>query len=196
MSDPFETLSLPARPWLNSSDLQARFHALASQTHPDANTSSEQKSAATNFSEINEAHRALSNPVSRLEHLLNREAPDELEALQKADLSLDLSELFMKVATLLREANTFHQQQSLSLSPVSRAVIRAEHLSLKHDLDRTLKRVDDLWHQCEQQIQAADSVWDRRTPGILRQLATVLREMKFLQRWRVQLREARFQMTD
>ena len=223
MSDPFDTFSLQPRPWLDPAELQSRFHALAAKHHPDAahaNTNEPfqkdlqlnssngddattvlatdahpDKGAELHFLEINEAHKTLKDPVTRLHHLLTKVAPSELEVQKSGSVSVDMSERFLQVATILRETAAFREQQSLSLSPVTRAVLRAEHLSLRRDLDRTLARMDELWNQCEHQIQAADAVWERRTPGILRQLATIQREMSYLQKWRVQLREARLLMS-
>ncbi|MEI6712541.1 MAG: hypothetical protein WCO60_02235 [Verrucomicrobiota bacterium] len=207
MSDPFDTFSIPARPWIDLSDLQSRFHALAAQHHPDTLEASKTGGAATasssdtavlkeaDFSEINEAHQLLKDPVTRLQLLLAREAPAELEALKHGEISMDMSEHFLHVATILREVSAFQHQYSSARSPLARAVLRAEHLSLRHDLDRALAKMDELWHQCESLIKGADSVWERRNPSILRQLATVQREMTFLQKWRTQLREARLTMS-
>ncbi len=193
MADPFETLSLPARPWIERSTLQSRFHELAAQKHPDSSSDPESQTA---FQALNEAHQILKNPVSRLRSLLEKEAPEQLQAAQNAGISLDLSDRFLTVATILRQVVAFCDQQTAARSPLAKALLRSEHLALRSDVERTLGQLDELWHQCEAQIQAADSVWERRTPGILNQLATLQHEMNFLQRWRLQLREARLRMSD
>lgn len=201
MPDPFATFSLSPRPWLDTADLQARFHALAAKHHPDTlkgNSQTDDRTVTGDnaFQAINEAHRTLQDPVTRLQHLLYHEAPEELDALRNVNVSMDMSDHFMEVATILREVQAFTEQQTHSRSPLARAVLKAEYMTLRRDLDRALARMDELWRQCEHQIQAADTVWDRRNPGILRQLATVQREMAFLQKWRTQLREARLQMNE
>ncbi|MEK0445250.1 MAG: DnaJ domain [Verrucomicrobiota bacterium] len=193
MADPFETLSLPARPWIERSALQSRFHELAAQKHPDSSSHPESQAA---FQALNEAHQILKNPVSRLRCLLEKEAPDQLQAAQSGGISPELSDRFLSVATLLRQVSAFCDQQTAARSPLAKAVLRSEHLALRSDVERALAQVNELWHRAETQIQAADSVWDRRTPGILSQLATLQHEMTFLQRWRLQLREARLRMSD
>ncbi len=195
MPDPFDTLSLPARPWIDQAALHNRFRELASQRHPDSDISQSQEAANSAFCELNDAHRAIQDPVTRLHSLLAKEAPAELESAQRGQISLDLTDHFMNVATILRGVSAFCAQESMARSPMTRAVLRAEHNALRTDVERTLARIDELWHQCEAQLQAADAVWDRRTPGILHQLATIQHEMSILQRWRVQLREARLRLT-
>ncbi|MEY2600432.1 MAG: DnaJ domain [Verrucomicrobiota bacterium] len=215
MANPFQTFDLPARPWVDLQRLQERFLALASQCHPDALPSTQgspspslpdsppaphgtpaQAHGEAAFRELNEAHRTLQNPVTRIRSILEQEAPEQLAAAQQEGISLDLSDHFMDVATLLREAEAFCSQLASTHSPLSKAILRSEALALRSDLERTLARLDELWRQCEAQLQAADAVWERRTPAILKQLATVQKEMSFLQRWRVQLREARIRMSD
>lgn len=203
MDDPFQTLSLPARPWIESSQLQSHFHSLALSTHPDAQPLANESTPSTNatdqkttssFTQLNEARQALENPVTRLQHLLEKEAPGEVEALKRLQTPLEISQYFLEVATLLREVSAFCEQRSASKSALQRAILHSENSALRADVDRTLARLDALWSQCELQLRAADAVWERRTPQMLHQLVTIQREMTFLQRWRSQLREARLQL--
>jgi hypothetical protein len=156
--------------------------------------------SALTFSELNAAKRLLSDPVQRLRHLLELQAPEWLESMhlghpmQLMARSPEMEEQFMVVATLLREVSAFRSQQSASISALQRAVLKAEHATFRRDVERTLSRLDQHWERCESQIRALDCVWERRTPEMLRELAFLQREMSFLQKWRAQLREARLQL--
>jgi hypothetical protein len=72
--------------------------------------------------------------------------------------------------------------------------LQSDRLSLGHDLENLSKKVEHHWQRCEAQIRAADTIWERRTPELLESLGTVRREMVFLPRGPVQLRESRVRL--
>jgi curved DNA-binding protein CbpA len=187
----FEVFGLPIRPWLEGETLQARFVELASRWHPDTNPDPE---AAARFQGLVAAHLCLRDPVKRLEIVLQLEEAAHTGAQTGAQITEELTDLFLNIATLNRQLQAFHAQQPAAPSPLSRALLQSDRLSLAHDLEQLSRKVEHHWERCENQIHAADTIWERRTPELLRSLAKVLREMVFLQRWRVQLREARVRL--
>ena len=154
----------------------------------------EDSAVVIDFSELNAAKRMLEDPVQRLKHLLELEAPELMGSMHPVARSPEIEEQFMVVATLLREIAAFCSQQSASISALQKAVLKAENSTFRRDVERALSRLDHEWKRCESQIQALDCVWERRTPEMLRELALIQREMTFLQKWRAQLREARVQL--
>src|SRR5215216_5802008 len=71
--DFFSFLGLPRRLVIDASDLERRFRELSRKFHPDYfyNASSTERLASLERSSyLNDAYRALKNPVSRIEHLL------------------------------------------------------------------------------------------------------------------------------
>ncbi|MCX5661726.1 MAG: hypothetical protein NTW19_18765 [Planctomycetota bacterium] len=71
-SDPFALLGLPRRFDLDLAELQRRFIQASSANHPDRFTDPlDQADAADRSAAINEAHRALLDPQSRAEALLD-----------------------------------------------------------------------------------------------------------------------------
>jgi curved DNA-binding protein CbpA len=191
LPDAFEALGLPVRPWVERETLHSQFVALAAQWHPDTNPDPE---AGARFQALVGAHLLLGDPVKRLECVLRLERPS-LEAPQPAaQLTAELTDLFLSIATFNRQLQAFHAQQPATQSPLSRALLQSDRLSLGHDLEQLRKTVEHHWQRCETQIRAADTIWERRTPELLDSLGKVLREMVFLQRWRVQLRESRVRL--
>jgi hypothetical protein len=187
----FEALGLPVRPWVEREALQSQFVALAAQWHPDTNPDPE---AGARFQALVGAHLLLGDPVKRLECVLRLERPSLEAAQPAAQLTAELTDLFLSIATFNRQLQALHAQQPATQSPLSRALLQSDRLSLGHDLEHLNKKVEHHWQRCEAQIRAADTIWERRTPELLDSLGKVLREMVFLQRWRVQLRESRLRL--
>ena len=187
----FETLGLPVRPWIERETLHSRFVELAAQWHPDTNSD---PAAGTRFQELVGAHLLLRDPVKRLECVLQLECPDRAGAQSGTQITDELTDLFLSIATFNRQLQAFHAQQPATQSPLSRAVLQSDRLALGHDLEQLSQKVEHHWQRCEAQIHAADTIWERRTPELLDSLGKVLREMVFLQRWRVQLRESRVRL--
>lgn len=190
-TNPFEVLGLPVRPWLERETLQASFVELAARWHPDTNPDPE---AASRFQALVAAHLWLRDPVKRLESVLQLEDSNRGGAQNGAQITEELTDLFLRIATLNRQLQAFHAQQPAAPSPLSRALLQSDRLSLTQDLEQLSHTVEQHWQRCENQIHAADTVWERRTPTLLDALGKVLREMVFLQRWRVQLRESRVRL--
>ena len=187
----FAALGLPVRPWIERETLQSRFVALAAQWHPDTNSNPE---AGARFQELVGAHLLLRDPVKRLECVLQLECPGRATAPPGAQLTDELTDLFLSIATFNRQLQAFHAQQPATQSPLSRALLQSDRLALGHDLEQLSQKVEHHWQRCEAQIHAADTIWERRTPELLDSLGKVLRDMVFLQRWRVQLRESRVRL--
>jgi hypothetical protein len=188
----FEALGLPVRPWIEGQTLQSRFVELAAQWHPDTNPDPE---AASRFQTLVGAHLLLRDPVKRLECVLQLQCPGRTVGHAGTQLTEELTDLFLSIATFNRQLQAFHAQQPATQSPLSRALLQSDRLALGHDLEQLSRKVEHHWQRCDAQIHAADTIWERRTPALLDSLGKVLRDMAFLQRWRVQLRESRVRLS-
>ena len=74
--DYFQFLGVPRRLQLDAADLERRFRELSRQFHPDYfynATAAERRASLERSSYLNDAYRALKNPVTRLEYLLDVE---------------------------------------------------------------------------------------------------------------------------
>ncbi|NBV86223.1 MAG: hypothetical protein EBS01_08190 [Verrucomicrobia bacterium] len=191
VQNPFATFLLPVRPWLPEDTVQSAFLKLALEWHPDTNKTPEAQEV---FQKINAAHQILKDPVRRLETALQLDHPEVLFLANEGAIPSSLPELFMTIATFQREVSTFFAQRSDSPSPLELAVQHGELLALRSDLNRLISNIDHQWLRCENQVRAADLTWERRTGETLRHLASTLREMRYLQKWREQLRETRLKL--
>jgi molecular chaperone HscB len=69
----FELFGLPARFEVDAAALDGAYRALQTEVHPDrfaAGTDSERRAAMQSAARVNEAYRALKDPVARASHLL------------------------------------------------------------------------------------------------------------------------------
>lgn len=92
MIDYFALLGFPRSASLDAAELKHRFHEVAASEHPDV-------SGGSGFAQLNVAYRALSDPKTRLAHLL------ELNGSNAAGISEpppDLVDLFFDVAAAVR----------------------------------------------------------------------------------------------
>ena len=103
-SDYFSIFGLPRKLVLNSADLEARFHQLSWKLHPDnfaGANEAERELSLRRSSQLNDAYRALRDPLSRVEYFLalagmrkegqqKQQAPPELlEEVFELNESLD-----------------------------------------------------------------------------------------------------------
>ncbi len=191
MPNSFAVLQFPSRPWLLPEELQTRFLELAAKWHPDGNSD---PNSTAEFQKITVAHQTLKDPVRRIEAVLELERPGFVASLAKNAIPSSLPELFMEIATLQREINAFCAQHSSTHSPLSLALLKGEVIALRKDLEQLDQKLRLHWERCLNQIQAADSTWERRTTESLTALALVHQEMVYLQRWREQLKESRVRL--
>ena len=191
MTPPFAVLQFSTRPWLSPEELQDRFVSLAAKWHPDGNSD---PNSTAEFQKISSAHQILRDPVRRLEAALEVESPGIVAGVAKNALPASLPDLFMELATLQREVTAFCAQYSSKQSPLGMALLKGELMALQKDLGRLSQKLQLLWERGLSQIQAADSIWERRTPESLNTLALVHQEMVYLQRWQSQLRESRLRL--
>jgi molecular chaperone HscB len=86
MSNYFEVFSLPAKLQIDTAALEKQFYVLSRKLHPDRFASrplGEQEAALAESSQLNDAYRALKDPVLRTQYLLKLEGV-ELEEQSKA----------------------------------------------------------------------------------------------------------------
>lgn len=79
-ADYFQFFGLPRKLWIEMEPLEARFHQLSWKLHPDnfvRASESERELSLERSSQLNDAYRALRDPVSRVEYLL------EIEGMRK-----------------------------------------------------------------------------------------------------------------
>ncbi|HEY3763387.1 MAG TPA: DnaJ domain-containing protein [Verrucomicrobiae bacterium] len=194
MTDYFALLEQPRRPWLDSAAIKQRFLALSAPIHPDKLHSApetDRVTAAKQFSNLNAAHACLSEPKSRLLHLLELETGTPPPNLQQIPNSL--VELFAKVATLCKQADSFLAEKNANTSPLL-AVQFFEHAqewisrldALKNKLGVLRQRLDD-------ELRSLDATWmgsdTAARPKLLPEIERLYRLFSYFNRWNNQVQE-------
>jgi molecular chaperone HscB len=145
-TDYFRMLGLPRKLWIEMGELETRFHQLSWKLHPDNFVRATDYGRA---SQLNDAYRALRDPVARVEYLLELEGVrKEGEKKQQAPPEL-LEEVFELNETLdeLRSARAAHQDVK------ELAALRRQLEEAAHGFEARLKDVDA-------QLMAAAREWD------------------------------------
>jgi molecular chaperone HscB len=147
--DHFSLFGLPRKLWIEMSTLEKKFLELSWKLHPDkfVNASpADQELSLKGSSELNDAYRALRDPVARVEYLLELEGMrKEGEHKQQAPPEL-LEEVFELNESLdeLREAKTSGGDLS----------------SLKHRLESAEKNFQQKLGEVDAQLQKTAQQWD------------------------------------
>ena len=169
--DFFSFLGLPRRLVIDQAHLERRFRDLSRQFHPDYfynASSSERLASLERSSYLNDAYRALRNPMSRIEHLL---AIEGLPSPKSEDGTA-------KVPPALLE-QVFELNEKLDEIRESRES-GGDAAVLRDRLDAARKPIDLKREAHEREVEALCARWDRQlasgTPGEKRETLEALRE--------------------
>ena len=182
MHDAFALFNLPRRPWLDAAELRNEFHRRSAGLHPDAGGD------ADAFAQLNAAHRTLSDPASRLRHLLELEAPEVLA--QSQQIPPALSDRFMRVGAARKSAESFLAKHCAASSPLARALLAGEHAAQTQALDTALGELDAAHADALARLRDLDANWRERIPDITHLHA----ELSYLGKWTAQLRASRLEL--
>ena len=145
----------------------------------------------SNFSQINEAWKILSDPILRIQHLIQNELPKDLTVPSTNAIPKRLAPFFAVVANLLQTISNLREKLQKTQSNITKALLHTQLEESKNSITSTLTQLDELWIQCEGQLQSAQLNWETRTNELWINLTTICSEMAYLQKWRSQLREAK-----
>ncbi len=132
----FELFGLPVRYVVDAAALEAAYRALQTNVHPDrhaAGSEAQKRAAAQASARVNEAYRALRDPVTRAEYLLHLQGADVTDASGRLPVAFLTEQLERREAA--DEAVAAHDDATLA-----RLVrdVRAEAAALQHDVERAL----------------------------------------------------------
>jgi molecular chaperone HscB len=169
--DYFSFLGLPRRLTIDPAQLERRFRDLSRQFHPDYfyNASPAERLASLERSSyLNDAYRAVRNPISRIEHLLAIEGlPPAKSEGENAKVPAELLE---EVFELNEQLDEIREARESGTDPV---VLRDRLESARKPID--LKReeherkVESLSARWDQQVDTGDAAAKRATLEALRE---------------------------
>jgi molecular chaperone HscB len=175
--DYFQFLGVPRRLNLDTQDLERRFRDLSRKFHPDYYynaTPAERLASLERSSYLNDAYRALRNPVSRVEHLL---AIEGLPSAKSEDPSTGQGGTAKVPASLLEEVFSLNEEldeiRELRESGGDPAKLQAR-------LDAARQPIEAKRDAHEHQLRELSDRWDAlpsdAPPALKRQTLEALRE--------------------
>jgi molecular chaperone HscB len=156
--DYFTFLGLPRKLLIDPQDLERRFRELSRKFHPDYfynAASAERLASLERSSYLNDAYRALKNPVSRIEHLL---AIEGLPSVRSEDASTGSGQATARVPpSLLEEVFTLNEE----LDEIrGRREVGEDSEKLLARLAEARKPIDVKRDEHERQLRELSARWD------------------------------------
>ena len=202
VTDYFALLQEPRRPWLDPEKLKEKFLALSAEAHPDrthGSPDSEKQATQDHFTELNAACACLSEPKSRLAHLLELELGSRATPVQS--VPPNLMDLFMEISAILRGADALQAEKNSVSSPLLRAQIFGRSQPVLEQLTAMETRINDWREKLLAELKGLDTEWvssvkkpEERTE-VLQRLEAIRHVFSYLARWGSQMRERNFQLT-
>jgi curved DNA-binding protein CbpA len=199
MTDCFELLQEPRRPWLDADALKARFLELSAATHPDrfhGGTESELAQANTRSAELNVAYNTLKESRDRLFHLLELERGAPSRDIQR--IPAGTMDLFVEIGQTCRDADTFLATTPNSDSPMLKLQRMRQALEWSDRLMALQRQVNTRREALETTLRNLNAAWesappvsspDRMVQLPLESLEEAARAMSYVSRWTSQLQE-------
>lgn len=199
MTDCFELLQEPRRPWLEAEALKARFLELSAAAHPDrvhGGTESERAQANARSAELNAAYNTLRESRDRLFHLLELERGAASRDIQR--IPAGTMDLFVEIGQSCRDADTFLATNPNSESPMLKLQRMRQALEWSDRLMALQRQVNLRREALETTLRGLNAAWesapppsapDRKNHLPLESLEEAARAMSYVSRWTSQLQE-------
>ena len=188
MTDYFARLNFPRTPWLEPSEVQARFLEMSASAHPDRvhNLGAAETAAANQkFAELNEASAVLRDHKERLQHLFTLQTGKKPTAT--GIVQEDLFKLFGPVLELCRNVDKFLDDRARASSPMVQAQMFAEGLEWSDAVSEMQRRIGIMKEGAEEQVKSMSTDWPARKP--MAELAALAYKLAVIARWESQLQE-------
>jgi hypothetical protein len=180
--DHFARLDEPRRPWLDTTELKAKFHALTSQHHPDVAGED-----SPDFAALNVAYNTLRDPRLRLRHLLELEAPQLLSRQIPAPSSI--GDLFLTMGAKTQALDKFLQKRATTKSTLGKAMLITDQLMLQEDLEKWLHALQQHQERWLKLLPELDNAWQQDKAATAPKLAETAQALSYLDKWSAQIRE-------
>lgn len=199
MSDYFALFNEPHRPWLDADLLKQKFLAQSANLHPDkihSASDDEKNVAAKKFAELNAAYNCLTEPKSRLLHLLELELgakPKDIQQIPNA-----LADLFAEVAGVCKSTDNFLTEKKRATSPLLQVQFFERGQNWIEQLNSLQKKLNDLREKFLGELKLLDEKWiadENSRREILPKLEELYRLFSYFNRWNNQVQERVVQLS-
>jgi molecular chaperone HscB len=173
--DYFAFFGLPRRLGIDAADLERRFRELSRKFHPDYYYNappSERLASLERSSYLNDAYRALRNPVARIEHLLAIEGlpPPRLEGGTASGAAKVPPELLEEVFALNEELDDIRERREAGTDAATlRDRLAAARQPIDRKRDEHERRLQELSARWDAQLESGDGAARRQTLDALRE---------------------------
>lgn len=161
--------------------LREGYFQRAAAWHPDAPEGDAEK-----FRTLQEAHRILRNPASRLRHLLDLQDGEPPAAGPPV-----CPDVFLETSAVLQQARALAPRLDAARSPLARALLAGEHSATNRRIAAALATVDERLDEANASLSRLDAAWPDVAAADLAALAA---QFGFLIRWRTELAEWKFRL--
>ena len=199
MTDYFALLDEPRRPWLDESEIKARFQTKSIEFHPDRFHSAsieDRKLATVEFEKLNAASQCLINLKQRLQHLLELETGVKPEVVEKVDE--DIMGLFLKVGQVIHQVDKFLRERDTIDSPLLKVGKFQEGMEWGENLKTLLAEIRSTQEAAYPELMQMNAHWlppdssqstvtTRSLP--LARLECLYRRVSHTSRWIAQLQD-------
>lgn len=188
MTDHFAALEQPRRPWIDPDVLKEAFHRASAEWHPDVAGSGD----AARFAAVNAAYSALRDPVGRLRHLLELEAPEQLARPQS--IPPEFADLFLRAAGFRQALDALVKKEGAASNALAKALLANERMALWQRVITLRDEIDAAYETSVAQLCALDAEWEARPADALERLAGLQQRFAYLSKWRAQIGESLFKL--
>lgn len=183
--DAFAVLGLPRAAALDPEAVKAAYLERCRDAHPDRAGGDERLSA-----ELNAARDLLSEPESRLKHLLELEGGAEALAWAAVPMEEDLMDLFASLGGLLARVEAWRKRHEAAGSALARALLSGEQMILQEEVERVLAGMEERKAGLLVRLPEVDEE-RAKDPARAAVLLRALRaQFAYLAKWQSQAREA------
>ncbi len=184
----FALLGLEARPWLEPDAVRER--AVSSSVVHEGKPGS--------LGELDEARKILVEPRLRLRHLLELTCPDEKFGVGPTTLPSVLTKWFEEATALEEKLNAFLSRKNAAASPLSRALLAREAMTIREEAETWLARLT--LHEVEWMtaLREFDARWqgDDLAARSCEVLALFAQTFAYLGRWHDTVRDRAFALVE
>jgi DnaJ-domain-containing protein 1 len=183
MIDFFALFGLEPRPVIDTAVLSDLFASKSKTAHLD-------RAADGDFATLNEAFRTLSDPASRIWHLLALSGDERKHNSARAEVS----SWFGPVADGLQRFDRILQTLAQETSTLLRAIKIRESQSLVADLDKLSEELNRKKEGLLQEMAKIDATWSDAGEADRDSLAQIACDLRFVQKWLAQIAERRLRL--
>lgn len=202
ITDCFELLQEPRRPWLDAEALKSKFLALSSEVHPDRFHQApecEKESATQRYAAVNAAYLTLKEPKDRLLHLLTLERGERPSDIQK--IPPGTMDLFVEIGQACRDVDAFLKEKGEISSPLLKVASLRKAIEWMDRLNALQRQVNQKRDEFLAELPALNRCWEllphQPTPTLearlaglpLERLEQIYRGLSYVARWTEQIQQ-------